>query len=290
MNSTTRRRLFSGLALSLGLFASSPLLAEVDLSGMWMERRFEDAPERGTGPSLVEYLGTPINESARQRALSWDPSLLTLPEYQCRPHPADYGVRHSHVRFWKEVDSETQTVIAWRSRRVWQAVERRILMDNGNIERPPEYAAHTWQGFSVAHWEGDVLSIETTHLKQAYLRRNGIPRSDRATLREHVVRKGDYLTFISVINDPVYFTEPMVRSSDYQLDLKESPTPYPCDIVVEITGRDAGFVPHMLPGKNPFLSEFADRYGLPMDAVLGGAHTMYPEYMEKALSGAIAQR
>lgn len=278
-----------GLGLA-GLFASSLSLAEVDLTGMWMARVHEDQPERGPGPSLVEYQGLPINEANRQRALSWDPSLLTLEEYQCRPHPADYGPRHSHLRIWREIDSETQQVTAWRSRRVWQAVERTIWMDNGQVSRPADYASHSWQGFSLARWEGDVLSIDTSHLKQAYIRRNGVARSDRATLREHLIRHGDYLTFITVINDPVYLTEPLIRTSDYQLDVRQSVTPYPCDIVVEVTGRDRGYVPHILPGRNEFRGEFAEQHGLPLDAVLGGAATMYPDYLENLRKGSLASR
>jgi hypothetical protein len=40
-------------------------------------------------------------------------------------------------------------------------------------------------------------------------------------------------------------------------------------------------VPSYLPGKNPFLGEFGQKYGLPMEATLGGAATMYPEAARK---------
>ncbi len=264
---------------ALGLAASSAL-AEVDLSGLWAERRHEDQPERGPGPSLVEYEGLPINESARQVGLAYDPSILTLEEFQCRPHPADYGSRHSQFRMWKDVDSVTQEVVAWRTRREWQAPERTFYMDGR--AHPPVFAGHSWQGFTTARWEGDVLSAETTHLKMSYLRRNGIPRSDLATLSEHYIRHGNYLTVVAVIRDPVYLTEPMIRSSDYALDMRRTIAPYPCDIVVEIADRKPGYVPHYLPGRNPFLTEYAQQHKLPQDAVLGGAQTMYPEYIEAA--------
>jgi hypothetical protein len=48
--------------------------------------------------------------------------------------------------------------------------------------------------------------------------------------------------------------------------------------VVEIANRARGAVPHYLPGENPFVNEFADKYHLPREAALGGAETMYPEY------------
>jgi hypothetical protein len=40
-------------------------------------------------------------------------------------------------------------------------------------------------------------------------------------------------------------------------------------------------VPHYLPGQNPFLNEFSTQSGIPIEAALGGAETMYPEYMIK---------
>jgi hypothetical protein len=56
---------------------------------------------------------------------------------------------------------------------------------------------------------------------------------------------------------------------------------YPCESVDEVD-RPEGAVPHYLPGKNPFLTEFATKNGLPQEAARGGAETMYPEY-EKEL-------
>jgi len=45
-------------------------------------------------------------------------------------------------------------------------------------------------------------------------------------------------------------------------------------------------VPHYLPGKNPFLSEFGKKYNLPMETTLGGAATMYPELARKLIRAA----
>jgi hypothetical protein len=272
----------SALAATLLLLASSSSMAEVDLSGVWNVRLHEDLPERIPGPDMAEYHGVPINDANRARGLAWDPSILTLEEYQCRPHPSDYFTRFSPERIWKEVDSETQETKGIHIRKEWQAAERTIWVDGR--ERPPAYAAHSWQGFSLGKWEGDVLAVETTHLKESYLRRNGLARSDKATTREHYIRHGDYLTIVAVIHDPVYLTESFIRSSDYALDNKRNIAPYPCDPVVEIVGQAKGYVPHYLPGKHPSEFEYADRYNLSHEAALGGAQTAYPEFMEKALA------
>ena len=50
---------------------------------------------------------------------------------------------------------------------------------------------------------------------------------------------------------------------------------------VQEVERKKGDVPHHLPGKNPFLTEFPARHGLPEAAARGGAETMYPEFRIK---------
>ena len=139
---------------------------------------------------------------------------------------------------------------------------------------PPDYVAHTWQGFSTAklglpHAERDHHPLTTTNLKMGYIRRNGVARSDRARVTEHFIRHRNYLTIVSIVTDPVYLTEPFIRSSDYLLDETHVIPPYPCKAVVEVE-RGWGAVPHHLPGTNPFLSEFPAKCGLPAEAARGG--------------------
>ena len=266
----------AGVAL---LVVAVPVSAQVDLSGEWDEQRFEDGPERGGGPDLVDYAGLPISAGGRQRSLAHDSSLLTLQEYQCRPHPADYANRHSEFRMWRTIDPDTQALVAYHTHKRWQAQERTIWMDGR--PHPPAFAPHTWQGFSTGEWVTPMmLKVTTTHLKLSYLRRNGVPRSDEATMTEYFIRRGDRLSWISIVDDPVYLTEPMVRTSDYILNPTQVIAAYPCAYVTEID-REATIVPHYLPGENPFLTEYAERHGLPLDAVLGGADTALPEYQQR---------
>jgi len=259
-------------------FASGPVFAEIDLSGEWGPRYHEDQPERLPGPAIGEYHGLPINDAARLRAESWDPSLLTLLEHQCKPHPADYATRGpANLRIWKDIDTATQQIVAIKTHIQWQAPERTIWMDGRS--HPPEYAAHTWQGFSTGMWEGDTLTVKTTHLKAGWIRRNGVFRTDKATLTEHYIRHANYLTIISLVDDPIYLTEPIIRSQNWVLDLNQQINPYPCHISVEID-RPQGTVPHFLPGENPFLEEYSSKYDLPVEGTRGGAATMYPDFIE----------
>ena len=53
-------------------------------------------------------------------------------------------------------------------------------------------------------------------MKNGALRRgNGVPQSDQATLTEFFVRHDDHLTNVTVVTDPVFLSEPMVRSNDF---------------------------------------------------------------------------
>ena len=54
-------------------------------------------------------------------------------------------------------------------------------------------AAHV-DGIFDRTFVGNALEVQTTHLKQGWLRRNGLPESDQATLVEFFVRHGDHLT------------------------------------------------------------------------------------------------
>ena len=255
-----------------------PARAEMDFSGEWAPRHYEDAQERGQGPEIGDYLGLPINAAARLRADSWEGSIITLPEWQCRPHPGDEIWRGpSQIRIWKEEDPASREITAYHIE--WlRSVDRPIYMDGR--PHPSEFAKHTWAGFSTGKWEGDMLTVHTTHFKESLARRNGVPRSDRATAVEHWMRHGDWLTVVTITTDPVYLTEPLIRTTDFELDLHQHIPQYPCDVVEEID-RPSGVVPHHLPGTNRDISEFAGRYNLPMEPTRGGAETMYPEYQLK---------
>ena len=212
------------------------------------------------------------------RGDSWSASLWTVPEHQCIPHPADYGPNFSPVRICKDLDPVTREVIAYHTEMGWMNPVRTIWMDGR--PHPPEYAPHTWQGFSTGKWEGDVLTVTTTHLKPGYVRRNGLARSEKATLLEHFIRNGNVLTWISIVSDPVYLTEPYIKSRNFFYDPGYQMALYPCSVDIEVE-RPVGEIPHYLPGSNPYLDEFAMKWALPREAARGGAETMYPEYLEK---------
>jgi hypothetical protein len=265
----------TGLVILLA--AAAPMFAQMDFAGEWAPVQDED----NTGnPHIGEFLGIPMSVAGRARSEAWSSSYMTLPEWQCRPHGAMYISRGpSQVRIWKEVDPVSRQITAWHAE--WlRSIDNPYYMDGR--ARPSELAVHTWGGFSTAEYEGEMLKITTTHLKEDYYRRNGVPSSDRATLTQYWLRRGNYLTWVTIAYDPVYLTEPMIRSSEYRLALNQEIPPYPCTVVDEVD-RPRGKVPHELPGENHFLGEFGQKYNLPIEVTRGGAETMYPELPRKVV-------
>jgi len=183
----------------------------------------------------------------------------------------------SQVRIWKEVDPVSRETTAFHAE--WlRSIDNPYYMDGR--ERPSKNAPHTWGGFSTAEWVGDMLKITTTHLKEDYYRRNGVPSSDEATLTQYWLRRGDILTWVTIANDPIYLTEPMIRSSEYRLVPGLQIPPYPCTVVEEVD-RPAGVVPHYLTGQNPFMKEWGEKYKIPYEAQIAGAPGMYPEMQRR---------
>ena len=283
MTSRSVRRLLMAAVLSVSWLWPTPGAAQVDFTGNWGARYHEDQPERIPGPELGDYLGLPITDGARQFAESWHPDRIALPEQQCRVHVSPYIYRGPiQLRIDEIRDPETKELVALTHTISTYDQKRTIWMDGR--PHPDELAPHTWMGFSTGRWDGDRLVVETTHLKHGWHRRNGLPMSDRATLTEHFVRMGDVMTRISVTRDPVYLTEPLVKSEEFVLNTRlanQQGLLYGCKSVQEVADQKLGDVPHFLPGANSNLEEFRKGHNLPETATRGGAETMYPEFADK---------
>ena len=84
-------------------------------------------PNGSPDPISGTIAGLPINDAARMTADAWNADILSVPEHQCKPHPADYSPRGpAALQIWKEVDPASRQVIALRTHIQWQAPERWI--------------------------------------------------------------------------------------------------------------------------------------------------------------------
>jgi hypothetical protein len=267
-------------AAALAAACTYTVSAQIDVSGNW-----RTLPRNQDGSGMIgDIAGVPVSEAGRARAESWSPDEFDMAEWICRPHAFDYSLEGplSALRMWAEVDVPTQEVVAYRGHLNMMGQETTIWMDGR--PHPPANAPHSWSGFSTGVWEGDTLVVTTTHLKEAYIRRWGLMRSDRSVVRTRWRRLGDFLQATSILYDPVYLTEPYIRTTMmWAFDPAMPLAPYPCEEATE-TAVPRGTVTHFLPGQNPLPSwgkDIADDFDTPFEARTGGPESMYPEYIAK---------
>jgi hypothetical protein len=307
MNVLGSLRPFGCVAVATFALCGSLTAAETDIVGYWNQPALgavlgpgiaavfgfeEDSTERADGPAPVDYLGIPLNEEARARALSYDGSLLSVPEHQCMPHPAQYSFwGPANLRITAELDDNLD-VVAYHVGGTFRRADRVIYVDGR--PHPSEYTPHTWAGFTTGKWVGNTLVTTTTHMKWGWIRRNGVPASDQATVTTFYTRNGNVLTVTWMVHDPLYLTETYTKSADFieapRVTAAQFDTPaagqaggafFKCFAGEEVVRTDPYKVPNYLPWANPFVDEVAGKLHLPPKVLLGGAETAYPEYREQ---------
>lgn len=255
----------------------------VDLSGDWAPGRTQDSDLGTAAGMMVDYGGIPMNEALRLYALAWNASRVTLRQEQCHGYvPPYFYIAPGNYRIWEERDPHTQKLVAIKMYGQITEGLRTIWMDGR--PHPPAYAQHTWSGFSTGKWDGNILTVYTTHLKRGWIRAAGVAQSDEATVLEHFIRHGDRITYFSVTTDPVYLTEPYSKTSELQRFIKDPGAwLYACDDGEQILSRshDPTEVPNYFWGQHPFLREYSEKHHVPLLGALGGAETMYPSFEAK---------
>jgi len=302
------------LAVGVGAFAACilfgrPAIAQIDFDivGSWDQPAVgtvlgpgiaaifgfeEDSTERADGPALVDYLGIPLNAEGRARALAYDGALLGVPEHVCMRHPSQYSFwGPARLRIESELDANLD-VVAYKVGGTFRRADRTIWMDGR--PHPTKYAPHTWAGFTTGEWRGSTLVTTTTHLKWGWIRRNGVPSSDQATVVTYYTRNENILTITWLVYDPLYLTEPYIKSVDFiaapggdttatfGLEPPDRGNLFAqCFPREEIARPDLHYVPNYVEGANPFVGERAKELGIPVEATLGGAETALPEYKDR---------
>lgn len=287
MNNVHTKQTLSCVMFFIALGA--PLLnaqerSPVDLTGTWRWLHQEDAYEIGQGPGADpgQYSGLPLNDAARMRADTYSEEWVsTSPLLQCRPRSVTYQpLGLDPMRIDQFVDPLNRQLLAYRVSYEKTPGERMIWLDDRS--RPSPYAKHSWEGFSLGKFKGDTLEINVTHIKESYVRRNGVPTSFRAAVFEQVSLDEPFLTWVITVMDPDYLTEPLVKSATYIRAPTLQLPQYPCQVLDERPPGAEYRVPHYLLGQNPYLTEDAMKYRMPVEALRGGAEKNYPEWRATA--------
>ncbi len=236
-----------GAALSVSAFAqggrggdqaprTGKSVAPIDITGYWVseivdEWRFRVTPQKGD----IAYL--PLNAEARKVAQAWDPTKDEADGKACKAYGA-VGVMQRPGRMH----------ITWQDDNTLK-----VELDTGTQTRllhfgaaPADKGAPSWQGYSTAQWvapgnvlifTGDTfvpalggrgrgpagppktatLRVNTTNMLPGYIRKNGVPYSDKAVLTEHFnlltgQQNEPYLIMTAFVEDPTYLNQPFIRT------------------------------------------------------------------------------
>jgi len=228
------------LAFAPALFAQFPFgpppgppkpaktVAPIDLTGYWVSIVTEDWRFRMIAAPKGDFAGVPLNPEGQKIAKEWDPAKDEAAGNQCKAYGAAGLMRiptRLHVT-WQddntlkiEADAGTQT---------------RILHFG-----PPQAPSGppTLQGYSSVRWlgpaggigyfgaafdptKGGSLEVNTSHLAPGYLRRNGVPYSDKTTVTEYfdVIKEpeADWIVVKTIVSDPQYLFRTMITSTHFR--------------------------------------------------------------------------
>jgi hypothetical protein len=213
--------------------------APIDLTGYWVSYVTENWRYRMVTPPKGEYRRIPSSPAAVPIINAWDPAADERAGNQCKSYGAGAIMSvpgRLHIT-WQDADTLRIDTDAGTQTRLFH------FSQSASASASPASSARSWQGDSIATWEpaaggnagggGGSLRVVTSNLRAGYLRKNGVPYSERATVTENfdvatLPDGGKLLLVTTVIEDPVYLTGPYVVSPHFKKEAdgsKWDPTP-----------------------------------------------------------------
>ena len=113
---------------------------------------------------------------------------------------------------WKIVQTPDELVVLYENFTQY----RQIFTDGRTF---PAQLEPTWFGYSIGHWEGDVMVVETAGLNdKAWLDDGGHPRSEQMKTTEKLRRKDfGHMEIEFTFNDPKAYTAPWSVTVPFEL-------------------------------------------------------------------------
>ena len=251
--------------------ASSPASpkagAPIDLTGYWVSVVSEDWRHRMATPRKGDYESVPLNANGRRAADAWNLDADDAAGVQCKAFGVGGLIRQPgrlHITWTDDdtlrvdFDAGTQTrLLAFASsaqpsgEKTWQGFSRaqwqrppqlgggpqRAQIGNNTGPIAPGGGGRGQRGgpeLSPALAEGGALKVVTTSFRAGYLRKNGVPYGESASITEYFHRLPDapngdvYLHVVTIVEDPEYLNEPFYTSTMFKREAngaKWSPTP-----------------------------------------------------------------
>jgi hypothetical protein len=161
------------------------------------------------------------------------------PRANCLPDPFVY---YHMVDLARIVQTSGLMVILYQG--TTNSVHRTIFLDGRKL--PPD-PSPSWMGYSVGHWEGDTLVVETAGFNdRSWLDIEGHPHTEALHITERFRRRDfGHMDLEVTIDDPKSFTRPFA--------LKIPKTLMPDTDLLESVCENDTSVPHMMGGTGPKL-------------------------------------
>lgn len=211
-----------------------------DLSGFWMLDYATGKPDpalmakvkpgavllEDTGAAefgVMEFGGLVLKPDALEKARTWKISEDMTVQNACRIPSIVYAMQGP---FPIEIFQGTEMIVM----RMEYFDMTRVIFLNRKEHMPPD-APHTKTGDSIAHWEGDTLVVDTTHLKEATITNNGLDHSTQI----HVVERfrlspdGKRLMATQEFEDPAVLENRGVRFITWTKNPLDHVRSYDCD-------------------------------------------------------------
>ena len=125
---------------------------------------------------------------------------------------------------WKIVETPGLTLILYESRTIF----RQIFTDGRALPKDPN---PTWMGYSVGHWEGDTMVVESNGFNgKAWMSFEGIPITDALHLTERMRRRDfGHMDIQLTIDDPKAYTRPWTTELHPELAVDTELIEFVCD-------------------------------------------------------------
>lgn len=178
-----------------------------------------------TGPVELpagDFGGLKIKSKALAAALAWKPiDDMTLSK-ACQPPSIIYAMQGP---FPMEIYQGPKLMVM---KLAYFDMVRIIFLDG---RTPPAGVPDTKTGYSVGHWEGSTLVVETTHLEAATITNNGLDHSNKVRVLERFKLGPDGKTLLSTqeFEDPEVLDAPGARFIAWRRKPGEFVPPYECD-------------------------------------------------------------
>jgi len=186
-----------------------------DFSGVW-QKAFPGDTSLIPEPPLSSW-GLAAFETARpiQGPRTTSATEANAAELACLPMgiPAAYY----RPRPFEIIQLSDRAIMLFEVSNFWRVIH----MDGRDF---PEVPLHTWNGYSIGHYEGDTLVIETRHVRgwepgiQRWIDRLGHPISDEVTIIERIRRVNeDTLENVVTIDDPIAYERSFTGTLTFDL-------------------------------------------------------------------------